>query len=144
MTSCWVCGSHLDARSDPDHRMFWAIMQAAFDNWPEAHPFKPDDRDHLYGWILIEVGHRRCAEVETTDKSIALRVAEAMFEIAADEVHSVRVFGTASGIRVCVPRSLKYEAVGKREFQRVRSAVYEVIEATLGVSIESLKRERSA
>ena len=124
--------------------MFWAVMRRAFDNWPSSHQFQPDSETHLYGWILIEVGYRDCTEVETDDKAVATAVAKAIFGVAQREIHCMRVFGTPTGVRVCVPQSGDYEHAGKKKFEAMRSAVYEYIEVTLSVKIEELKTVRVA
>lgn len=131
-------------RGHKDHGMFWAVMRRAFDNWPEDHAFKPESPDHLYGWILIEIGYSECTEVETDDKSIAIAVAKAIYGVTKREIHCMRVFGTSTGVRVCVPQSGDYAHAGKKKFEDMRSAVYEVIENTIGVRIEELKSARVA
>lgn len=131
-------------RSSKDHGLFWAIMDRAFDNWPADHPFQPDSKEHLYGWILIEVGYRECTEVETDDKAVAAAVAKAIFGVTKREIHCMRIYGTSAGVRVCVPQSGDYEHAGKKKFEAMRSAVYEYIEITLGVKIEQLKSARVA
>lgn len=131
-------------RSDEDHGMFWAIMQRAYECWPEQHPFRPDSRDHLYGWCLIEAGHKKCVEVETDNPSQAVAVVKAIYEVSGDEVHCIRLFGTPSGIRICTPKSLSYRTAGKKKYEDVRSAVYEIIESVLEVKIDELKRAKVA
>lgn len=141
---CPNCGGPMKHRSGADHGMFWAVMQRAFENWPETHPFRPESKEHLYGYILIEVGYSDCTEVETDDKSIAIAVAKAIYGVTKREIHCMRVFGTGTGVRVCVPQSGDYAHAGKKKYEAMRSAVYEVIENTLGVTIEELKRARVA
>lgn len=131
-------------RSSRDHGMFWAILERAFDNWPEDHPFQPDSKEHLYGWILIEVGKSECTEVDTDDKDLAKAVARAVFMVTRREIHCMRIFGTQTGVRVCVPQSGDYAHAGKAKFEEMRRAVYEYIEVALGVKIEDLKKARVA
>ncbi len=142
--TCPNCGGTQRHRSVSDHGMFWAVMQRAFDNWPESHPFKPDTKEHLYGYILIEVGYRDCTEVETNDKAVATAVAKAIFGVTKREIHCMRVYGTPAGVRVCGPKSGAYEHAGKKKFEAMRSAVYEYIEITLSVKVEELKTVRIA
>lgn len=124
--------------------MFRSIVRRAFDNWPETHPFRPENEDHLYGWLLIEVGYSECQEVETDDIDLAKAVVKAIFAISQREIHCMRIYGTPTGVRVCVPQSAAYQNAGKRKFEQMRAAVYEVIETTLGVKIEELKRAKIA
>lgn len=144
LTHLRVRGRKFLDRSTKDHGFFWVVMERAFDNWPVDHPFQPDSKEHLYGWILIEVGYRDCTEVETDDKAVATAVAKAIFSVTQREIHCMRVYGTPTGVRVCVPQSGDYEHAGKKKFEAMRSAVYEYIEITLGVKIEELKTVRVA
>lgn len=144
LTHLRVRGRKFLDRSPKDHGLFWAIMERAYDNWPVDHVFQPDSKEHLYGWILIEVGKRECTEVDTNDRDVAKAVAKAIFSVTKREIHCMRIFGTDTGIRVCVPESGDYEHAGKAKFEAMRSAVYEYIETTLGVKIEQLKQARVA
>lgn len=38
---CKSCGQPLKGRSHPDHRRLFALIQAAYDQWPETAPFQP-------------------------------------------------------------------------------------------------------
>lgn len=121
--------------------MFWSIMHKAFDNWPDEHPAKPNSVEHLVGWLLIEVGASTHADVETDDKEAALAIARAIFKITQRRIHCMRVFPLKPvGLRICVPDSLAYENAGKRKYEAVRSAVYEIVEMVLGTTIEQLKQ----
>jgi hypothetical protein len=132
-------------RSDKDHAMHRALIRKAFQNWPEDHRFQPDDEDHLYGWLLIEAGAKACVEVESKDVDVAKAVARGIFEVTKRRIHCMRIFPAGdTGLRICVPDSLAYEEAGKRKFEETRRAVYEIIETTLGVKIETLKRARVA
>lgn len=124
--------------------MYWAIMRRAFENWPIDHRFQPNNEEHLHGWLLIEVGHKECVEVETHDVDVAKAVAKGIFHVAQRQIHCMRIYGAETGIRICVPGSLAYDEAGKKKYEAIRAAVYEVIEATLGCKVEELKRARVA
>lgn len=129
-------------RSMKDHRMYWSIIRVALKNWPHDHPFQPHSEEHLHGWLLIQVNHRKCVEVETKDVAVAKVVAKGIFDVTQREIHCMRIFDAGTGIRICVPDSFKDDDAGKRKYEDVRRAVYEVITATLGVEIEEIKRAR--
>lgn len=134
-------------RTRSDHGAFWHVAQRTFDNWPEQHPFRPTTKEHLIGYILIEVGYSECRDVENIghdDERAVKAVARAMFDLAQREIHCMRIFPTATGIRICVPQSLKYELAGKRKYEEARAKVYEYIETTLGIRIEQLMHTRIA
>lgn len=122
--------------------MFWAIIDRAYQNWPHDHEFEPLGRMHLYGWLLIEAGHHKPPiEIESRNKEFVASIVRAMFPAIKDKVHCIRFFPTAKGVRVLLPESLSYKAAGKHKYEDVRAKVYEIIEATLGVTVETLKKE---
>ncbi len=134
-------------RSAADHRGFWHTMQRALDNWPEQHPFRPNTKEHLVGWLLIEVGASECKDVDdisADDERAVKLVARAIFELSEREIHCMRIFPTETGIRICVPQSLKYQLAGKRKYEEARAKVYEYVETTLGVKIDQLMHTRVA
>jgi len=140
--NCPTCGQASRHRSDADHRMFWAVMKLAYDNWPE-HEFEPLGISHLYGWLLIEAGyiHEPPIEIESRNKDFVRDIVMALFPAIKSKIHCIRFVPTAKGVRVLVPKSLDYKTAGKRQFEDVRSKVYEIIESVLGVPVETLKRE---
>jgi len=138
---CPTCGGPMKHRSDKDHGMFWAMMQTAYDNWPETHKCKPTSRENLYGWILIELSFAQTIDVEAEDIAIAMRTARATFEISKRKIHCMRVFQIEGGVRIAVPDSTAYDAAGKKKFETIRAAVYEYVETVLGVKIEEIKRQ---
>lgn len=131
-------------RSRIDHGMFWAIIQRTFESWPERHPFCPDNKDELYGWLLIEVGYSVSGEVHDQDINAIRKSARVFMDLAGESDHPIyymRLKRTARGVRVTIPKSLSYKSAGKRQFEDTRGKVYELIEVTLGVKIEDLKIE---
>ena len=123
--------------------MFWAVIKLAYDNWPNNHEFEPLGRDHLYGWLLIEAGyiHEPPIEIESRNKDFVRDIIMAVFPAIKSKIHCIRFIPTAKGVRVLVPKSLDYKTAGKRQFEDVRSKVYQIIEDVLGVPVETLKRE---
>ena len=60
LVNCPHCGCEFEVfrpRSSRHHRLFFAVIAWAFDNWPEAHDFKPDNPEHLRAWLFREVGY---------------------------------------------------------------------------------------
>jgi hypothetical protein len=127
--------------------MFWSIIHRAFENWPEQHAFCPTDANELYGWLLVESGHCASGDVRDRDINAIRKSARTFFDLTGESEHPIyymRLTPTRNGVRVTIPKSLSYKKVGKRQFEDVRSAVYSIIEAVLGVDIETLKREPKA
>lgn len=125
--------------------MYWAMMRRAFDNWPKDHRFQPDTVEHLHGWCLIQTKHCRSAEVETKDIEVAKSTARAIYGMANREIHCMRIFDAGeAGIRISIPDAFNSEDAGKAKYEQMRRDVYALIESTLGVRIEDIKRARVA
>jgi hypothetical protein len=124
--------------------MFWAIIERAFESWPERHHFCPSDKYELYGWLLVEVGYCVSGEVQDKDINAIRKSARVFMDLAGESDHDIyymRLKATTRGVRVTIPKSLSYKSAGKKQFEETRSKVYEAVEATLGVPIEMLKHE---
>lgn len=122
--------------------MLHAIVTLAYQNWPESHTFEPMGRDHLYGWLLIEAGwHEDPIDIESRKPEIVTATVAAIFPAVKRTLHCIKVVPTSKGVRILIPKSLSYKTAGKRQFEDVRSKVYEVIESVLGVTVETLRQE---
>lgn len=139
---CPQCGGVFKQRSTKDHKMYWAILRSALKQWPAEHRAKPFSVENLHGWLLIEVGHKECVDSETMDVDKEMETARRYNGLVGRRIHCMRAFPIPGGLRICVPGPFAYDKSGKREYETVRRAVYEVIENVLGVSVEQLKRER--
>jgi len=141
---CPHCGkSDRSPRSGLDHRRLFAIITAAFDNWPEDHHFKPKDAEHLRKWLLVEAGR---FDVVTVDKG-PLDLLEA-FSIAVQVAHRlngfVRVDPEADKLYVDVPHSMDFRRMSQRDFAPVRKAIEQILCAELGVTVHALERADAA
>ena len=58
---CPECGVILigedKERSTPQHRRLFAVVKAAFANWPEKHEFKPGNIREMRAWLVCRAGH---------------------------------------------------------------------------------------
>ena len=141
---CRECGGPKRQRSDIDHGMFWAVIEKAFQSWPEQHPFCPMDKNELYGWLLIEADYCVSGEIKDRDINAIRKSARVFMDLCGESDHPIYYMSlkpTKNGVHVTIPKSLSYKTAGKRRFEDTRSKVYEIIEVTLGVKIEDLKRE---
>lgn len=142
--NCKLCGAPTRQRSDIDHRMFWAIVHRAFENWPEQHAFCATDANELYGWLLVEAEHSVSGEIQDRDINAIRKSARTFLDLAGESEHPIyymRLTPTKKGVKVTIPKSLSYKTAGKRQFQDVRSRVYEIIESVLQTDVQTLKRE---
>jgi hypothetical protein len=130
-------------RRSKHHRLYFGVIRAAFGNWPEQHPFQPDDPEHLRAWLQCKAGHRDIyGETLRADGSDALRMVEfnrrAMIKIRQAGGHGF--FTEHNGAVVLLtPRSVKYDKLDEAEFSQVSKPVLDVIERETGIPIEALK-----
>lgn len=145
--SCPHCGGLLTKpRSEPDHRRFFAIIHAAFNQWPETHEFQPDNAEHLRAWLLCKAGYRESTfiPVEGDDPAVS-RLAVLGVEGALKAARSyafVRPVG--DGLAIFTARSIAWDTLSQKDFGPIREAVEEIISAEIGVDADALLREKAA
>ena len=142
-TECHHCGKPLSNRSESDHRRFFALIRAAFQNWPEQHEFQPDDAEHLRAWLLCKAGYRNVTTIpiedDTTDAMMKLVMLTVEAAIKAAKSHAFpRVHGHA--IYVFTAKSIAFATLPQKAFNEVREAVTEIIELEVGVPADKLLR----
>lgn len=143
MSTCPHCGKGGKRRSVDQHRRYFAMCKLAFDNWPEAHEFQPDNAEHLRKWLLKEAGHRTVTEVRVsrTDPQ-SMKIARAAAEAAMDAVGDYCwVVPHNKKIYVVAAKSIAFEKCPHAEFLAVNEAVQTVLERELGVRIDDLMLE---
>lgn len=140
---CKHCGNPTKHRSDPHHRLLFAVIARAFDNWPEGpgEKFKPSDPEHLSAYLLIKAGHYnkidlRCENPNAISLEDQIR---AVLGAVADKPTLVHTYPW--GIRIFTPKSISYAELGRAEFNIICERVFEVLSAKLRVDIKDLKRE---
>ena len=142
---CPHCGKSMArGRSGPDHRRFFAVLNAAFHHWPEHHEFEPDNPEHLRAWLLCKAGYRTIAVVDSEDGTpvgvlkLAISAAEAACKDAG--VHAFfRMHG--STIATFRAKSIAWNTMSQSAFHEVRSAVEEIITAEMGMPTDQLLAE---
>lgn len=128
-------------RSSEDHRRFFALISAAFDQWPEGADFTPDNAEHLRAWLLCKANYRKTTMIETDEPAATVVAIEAAFR-AADTYAFVRPYG--DGVAVYSPKSLRFDKTDQKAFNAVRDEVSSIIESVIGVTAEQLLREKAA
>lgn len=131
------------ARSEPDHRRFFALVGAAFANWPEQHEFQPSSSEHLRAWLICKAGHYDVTTIPIEGDNpavarLAMLAAEAAVK-AAGAYAFIRPHG--SGLAVFAARSIAWDKLSQKDFAPIRQAVEDVIEAEVGVPCDRLLRE---
>lgn len=154
--SCPECGCLLTKpRSPADHRRFFSAIAKAFMHWPEGHEFQPDSPEHLRAYLLTEAGHAETTPIfveldcfQEAEKTAALKLVRLAVEaaLAAARNDGSYAFARVVGDTIIVskPKSIAFHALSQREFGPLRDQVEAVIEAALGVKIETLLRQEAA
>ena len=135
-------------RSLQQHKRYFALMKAAFDQWPERSRsrFRPDSEDHLRKWLQCKAGHRTLVEVDVpatdprTMEIVKTAVAAAM---AATRDHAW-VTQYNGKVAVVASKSINFETLSHRDFDALSRAVENIIKAETGIEPEALLRERAA
>ncbi len=146
--ACPHCGGILTkGRSLPDHRRFFALVHAAYHQWPESHEFQPRDVTHLRAWLTCKAGYRDTTQIELPDNSTADM--RRLFTLSIES--AIKASGGTAFVvpyRDCVvvitPRSIAWDQIDQKEFNKVRDAVSDLIEDIVGVRVDRLLRERAA
>lgn len=152
MTKCSCCGFEVTAkpRSGPDHRRFFAAIRAAANHWPEWHTFQPEGAtieekaNHLRKFLLVKAGHRERQELPLEfagDQPGLTRLIGVAIKAAMDRGGGYVEVATApdgGAVAIYSAKSVDYRTLSQTEFGPVRSAVEELIELAVGVSVDDL------
>lgn len=146
--SCPHCGGVLTkGRSLPDHRRFFGLIAAAFEQWPEDHSFTPESAEHLRAWLTCKAGWRESTPIHMPDmatdrmKDLFRLSIEAAIAAAGGTAFVVPYRDVVAVIR---PKSIAWDKIDQKEFGKLRDAVSDVIEAEIGVKADDLLREKAA
>jgi hypothetical protein len=129
-------------RRKKHHRLYFGVINVAFDNWPERHPFQPDDTEHLRAWLQCQALHcDTYGEPLRNDGHDIERMLEftqrAMQKIKAAGGHGF--FAEHNGaIVLFTPKSVAYDKLDEAEFRKVSQPVFDVIERETGMTVEAL------
>jgi hypothetical protein len=154
---CGGCFEHHPKknRSLADHRRFFAMIDAAFHQWPEHHEFRPLSSEHLRAWLLCKIRHHEVEVVEVGTEifeGLSEQQLQLVNMIVRSAVHrsieaAVRTAGFAfdrpygSGIAIFRPKSINWDSIEQPEFNKIRDAVEIEIEKVIGVPPAQLLTE---
>lgn len=143
-----ACPHCTKPRSPDDHRRLFGLISKAFDNWPEAHEFRPDSAEHLRAWLLCKAGYRETVTIPLeSDDAPALRLALAAVEAAIAYFAArgafafVRPHGHA--LAVISAKSINWQTLDQKKFAPIREAVEEIITAETGTEASAFLKEVS-
>ena len=151
---CLECGAIIPQdikskhRSSPQHRRYFAIIRAAWHNWPEdggTSRFRPQNEEHFRYWLEMRAGHytvTKTARIESTDPDKAYMLVSSFLRPSKDTTLFLELDGNL--LTQKQTRSISYASLGPAEFGRLKDAVCEIIEAELNVTAEQLLQARAA
>ena len=135
--ACEHCGGK--ERSSAQHRRFFAVVKAAFDQWPKD---EIDSPEMLRAWLLVKVKHRSVNEIQIAGEVdyptvVAL---EAAMRAAGHYAWTVEHDGR---VHVLAAKSISYSKLPHREACGVFESVEAVICDVLGIqSCDQLLKEK--
>ncbi|MEL8056377.1 MAG: hypothetical protein AAGK66_09500 [Pseudomonadota bacterium] len=112
----------------------------AFDNWPERHPYKPENVEALRSWLLIQVGH--CDEMHVPGIEAAdVRDWVSIAKFTSGTSATFRAKKSGDGITFLRARSLALKSLEDRErFHDVAQRVYGEIQHVTGIDVDRYVR----
>ncbi len=149
MSTCPHCGADAKSgRSSPDHRRFFALINAAFVHWPEGAEFVPSESEHLRSWLLCKAGYCERTPVEYPAGDVSPHYTKLMAIACESALRAsngrgfIRVHGDQ--IVVFTPKSIAWDKLDQKQFNDIRDKVTDVIEDVLGVRAELLLTEHES
>ena len=140
--TCPTCGQR--PRSRREHNHCFAVIERAFENWPETAAFTPDSADHLRAHLLMATGYVHSTFIESEDpRSLAFAI-ERIFEAQRKRGTYSSFSILPTGVMIHSPRSMSEKAMGKQTFQEASNAIFSLISEVLGVPIEQLTAPSNA
>lgn len=147
IVTCPHCGGVLSKgkpRSVEQHRRFFALIKAAYDQWPETHERQFSSQEELRKWLTMKAGHREVgASIPLTgmQKERAMLLAEAAIRAAGSYAVPVIHGDTLVVFR---PKSIAFEKLEHKAACQLFDEVEAFIEDAIGVPAEQLLREKAA
>jgi hypothetical protein len=141
---CPCCGQEKPSpRNAERHKLFFAILKPALEQWPHGAVFEPISTEHLRAWLLYKSGWCNIRELEIGGPAKKSAIAAVRYFL--DDKDRYRFFtDTARGIREYTPKSIAWNRCKEAEFKRILDESGALIESIIGVPIEQLKREKAA
>lgn len=129
-------------RSYDQLKRFFSVIGAAFHQWPEHHPFQPQDAEHLRAWLLVRAKHCTVKTFYLTgDAEEYARVIPIIIGTMLHKHSWAKSDGNA--LHVCVPESINYQTLGHNAFCVLNDEVDAIIREA-GLDPDALLRERAA
>jgi hypothetical protein len=129
-------------RSPKHHKRTFALISAAYRNWPKHHEFRPQSSDELRAWLVTKAGkefrlsrHFPLPEV-ITPKAMAAFASLVIAEMSRHEFSFLRT--GESSVAVYWPKSMSWSKMDQKEFAPLAQAIAEIIETETGIKETAL------
>lgn len=146
MTTCPVCASKqpvaTKGRSLDQHRRYFAVINAAFAQWPEREDFQSADELRKYLQVRAGAGDV-VAEIKVAELGGEIARHIAMAAMRAADGYAVPIV-RGDCLRIVKPRSVAWDKMRHEDFCKLSDAVCDLIERKLGVAADDLIRETEA
>lgn len=160
--TCPDCGSCFDVvvpkrdRSSADHRRFFAVVAAAFAQWPSTHEFQPESAEHLRAYLLCKARHHEVefihigAEIFDGLSGATLEIVNRVVQSAVRRSVEAAMrqsgryaFDKPAGNRIAIfrPASIDWATLDQKAFNALRDEVEAIIEEIVGVPADRLLQE---
>lgn len=131
-------------RSTAQHNRFFAVVKAAFMNWPANEEFQPDTALHLRKWIIAKAGWRHVMTIESPD--FAEQAAECCLAMLKQRGEPGWIARVGGKLVVVSARSIAYSDMRHSDavayFTRAEDLLCEILDVKNGD--ELLKKSREA
>lgn len=143
---CLLTQSH---RSSRHHRRLFALIHAAFNQWPEQNEFQPESAEHLRAWLLVKAGHRETREIPVQlahDHPGLATLARLAIEAAFREAGAFAFINPNGNgvVSIYRPKSIAWHQLDQKKFAPIADAVEQIIENAIGVKADQLLKEKAA
>ena len=127
----------IEERSANSHSHYFAALNEAWGNLPDAMAERFPTVEHLRKYALIQCGFRDERSIACASKAEALRIAAFIKPMDGYAVVIVR----EAVVMVYTAKSQSMKAMGKADFQDSKQKVLDIVSDLIGVTTKQLERQ---
>jgi hypothetical protein len=119
---------HCAARSSPQHRRYFKMIETAYQHWPESGEFR--DANHLRSWLQMKAGYFNRIELEdVTDITMeyGLELVTKIMKITKNHAWVKPHPHNPDRWFVFTPVSIAYDKMDRKEFNELNARVENII-----------------
>lgn len=125
------------------HRFFFATIANYYENWPENHPFEPENEEHLRAWATCKAGYRdTLGERLNHDEGDAHRMADFItkaLRLCRKKYCFVAIYN--GSLVLLSPKSIAFGALDQTAFAPIADKIFDVLERESGIPIATMMAE---